>query len=142
MKHTHTTVETEKGASSGHKLRTQRVAHVVSGAKSELAANGCPIMKKANGRLHPRLGDPPVCCNGTAQNVLSRESVDRVFRDVIERCAVQRNPGGAIPRNGSSDRSGGCLELRGGMENVMLLPTSSIFCDVFFFFFFFHNLVF
>ena len=48
-----------------------------------------------------------------AQNVLSRESVDRVFRDVIERCAIQQNPGGAIPRDGSSDRPGGCLELRG-----------------------------
>ena len=63
-------------------------------------------------RLLSRSCDPSVCCNGTAQNVLSREPVDRVFRDVIERCAVQRNPGGAIPRDGSSDLSGGYPELR------------------------------
>ena len=50
-------------------------------------------------------------CNGTAWNVLSRDSVDRIFRDVIER-AFQQNPDGAIPRDGSSDRSGGCPELR------------------------------
>ena len=65
--------------------------------------NGRPITKKANGRLQPRSCDPSVCCDGTAQNVLSRESVDRVFRDVIDRCAIQQNPGGATPRVGSSD---------------------------------------
>ena len=48
----------------------------------------------------------------TALNVLSRGIVDRVFRGVIERCAVRQNPGGVIPRDGSSDRSGGCPELR------------------------------
>ena len=31
---------------------------------------------------------------------------------MIERCAVQQNPGGVIICEGSSDRSGGCLELR------------------------------
>ena len=41
-------------------------------------------------------------------SVLSRGIVDR---DVIERCPVQQNPGGALPRDGSSDRLGGCLEL-------------------------------
>ena len=63
------------------------------------------------------LASPPVgyivlYCDGTALSVLSRGVVDRVFRDEVERCAAPQNPGGAIPRGGSSDRSGGCLELR------------------------------
>ena len=61
---THTTVELEKGA--------PRVALVVGSAQSELAASGRPSTKKANGRLHLRLCDPSVSCNGTALNVLTR----------------------------------------------------------------------
>ena len=34
-------------------------------------------MKKANGRLHPRLFGTFVCCNGTAPSVLSRGVVGR-----------------------------------------------------------------
>ena len=36
--------------------------------------------------------------NGTAQDVLSREFVDRVLRDVIERCANRRIRGGVMSR--------------------------------------------
>ena len=32
---------------------------------------------------------------------------------MIVRSAIQQNPGGATPRDGSSDRSGGCQDLRG-----------------------------
>ena len=69
-------------------------------------------MRKANGSLHHTLLGTMYYCNGTALSVLSRGVVDRVFRDVLERCAVQPNPGGAVQGDGSSDRSGGCLELR------------------------------
>ena len=91
--------------------------------KPELAANGRPVTKKANGRLHPRLCDAFVCCNGTALNVLSREFVKRLFRDVIDCCAAPKNPSGAISRGGSSDRSAGCPGLRGeqGMRRVAVL---------------------
>ena len=77
-------------------------------------------MKKANRHLHPRLFDPSVYCNGPALSVLSRGVIVRVFRDVIDRCAAPQNPSGAIPRDGSSDRSVGCLELRGELETVLL----------------------
>ena len=70
-------------------------------------------MKRANGRLHPRLCDLFVYCRSVALNVLSRVFVDCVFRDVIERCAVPQNPVGAIPRDGNSVGSGGRQELRG-----------------------------
>ena len=48
-----------------------------------------------------------------AQDVLSREFVDHVLRDVIERCANRRIRGGAMCRGGSFDRSGAGLELCG-----------------------------
>ena len=54
-----------KEASSSHMVRT-RIANIEGSAASELAANGRPTAKKANGRVHPRLFDPSVCCNGTA----------------------------------------------------------------------------
>ena len=60
-------------------------------AEPELAANGRPVMKIANGRLYPRLCDTSVCCNGTALSVLSRGVVARVFQDVIDRCAAPQN---------------------------------------------------
>ena len=31
---------------------------------------------------------------------------------MIERCTVPQDPGGAIPRDGTYDRSGECLKLR------------------------------
>ena len=46
-----------------------------------------------------------------AQDVLSREFVDRVLRDVIERCTNRRIRGEAMSRGGSFDRSGAYLEL-------------------------------
>ena len=52
-----------------------RAALVVGSGKLELVANGRPVTRIANGRLHPRLSDLSVCCNGTALNVLSREFV-------------------------------------------------------------------
>ena len=70
-------------------------------------------MVALSGRLHPRLCDLSVCCDGPALIVLSREFVDRVFRDVIDCCAVPHNSSGATPRGGSSDRSAGCPGLRG-----------------------------
>ena len=51
-------------------------------------------MRKANGRLHLHLLRTLVYCNGTALSVFSRGVVDRVFRDVIERCPAPQNPGG------------------------------------------------
>ena len=45
------------------------------------------------------------------QDVLSRESVDRVFHDVIERCASRRSRDEAMPRGGSFDQSGASLEV-------------------------------
>ena len=56
-------------------------------------------------------------CNGTALSVLSRGVVDRVIRDVIERCVVPQNPGEAIPR--SADQSDAESFLRSG-ECTML----------------------
>ena len=98
---THATVELEK----------MRLiwSLVVGSGKLELAANGRPVTRIANGQLHPRLCDLSVCCNG---NVLSREFVDCVFRGVIDCRAAPQNPSGAIPRGGSSDRSAGCPGLR------------------------------
>ena len=69
--------------------------------------------KKANGRLHLRLFGTFVCCNGTAHSVISRRVVVRVFRDALHHCASPQNPCEAIPREGSSDRSVECLQLRG-----------------------------
>ena len=81
-------------------------------------------MKKANGRLHLRLFGAFVCCNGTAQNVLSRGVVVRVFRDALDHCAAPQKRGEAISRDGSSDLSVGCLELREGVEWIEK-PTQS-----------------
>ena len=69
-------------------------------------------MKIANGRLHPRLCDLSLGCNGTALSVLSRGVVARVFHDVIDRCAAPQNLSGTTLRDGSSDRSAVCPELR------------------------------
>ena len=83
-------------------------------------------MKKINRHLHPRLFDPSVCCNGPALSVLSRGVIVRVFRHVIDRCAAPQNPSGARPGDGSSDRSVGCLELRGELETVLLCSTTLV----------------
>ena len=63
---------------------------------------------------------------GTALKVLSREFVERVFRDVVDCCAAPQNPSGAIPRGGSSDGSARCPELGGewGMRRVAVLGKS------------------
>ena len=45
------------------------------------------------------------------QDVLSRESVDRVFHDVIERCASRRSRDEAMPRGGSFDQWSASLEV-------------------------------
>ena len=89
---------------------TYRVALVEGCAKPELAANGRPITKIANGRLHLHLLGTSVFCNGTALSVLSRGVVVRAFRDALDR--YPQNPCEAISRDGSSARSVGCLELR------------------------------
>ena len=57
-----------------------------------------------------------VCCNGTALSLLSRGVVVRVFRVALDHCAAPQNPCEAIPRDGSFDRSIGCLELHGEWE--------------------------
>ena len=69
-------------------------------------------MRKANGRVHLHLLGTLVDCNGTALSVLSRGVVVSVFRDALDCCAATQNPGEDISRDGSSDWSVGCLELR------------------------------
>ena len=82
-------------------------------------------MKKANGRLHPRLFGTFVCCNDTALSVLSR-GVVRVFRDALDHCVAPQNPCEAIPGDGSSDRSVGFLELRGQWEMHRVAVLSNV----------------
>ena len=52
-----------------------------------------------------------VASNGTAQSVLSRGVVVRVFRDTLDHCAAPQNPCEATFRDGSSDRSVRCQSL-------------------------------
>ena len=74
-------------------------------------------MKKANGRLHPRLFGTFVCCSGTALSVPPGEVVVlRVFRGALDHCVAPQNPCETIPRDGSSDQYVGCQELRGDWE--------------------------
>ena len=75
---THTTVELEKMRLIWSVVEHTRAALVVGSSKPELAANGRPFTRTANGRLHPRSCDLSVSCNDTALNVLSREFVDCV----------------------------------------------------------------
>ena len=49
--------------------------------------------------------------SGTAQDVLSREFVDRVFHDLIEHCANRRNQGQAMSRGGNFHQESEGLEL-------------------------------
>ena len=83
-------------------------------------------MKKANGRLHLHLFGTLVYCNGTALSVLSRGVVVRAFRDALDTCVATRNPCEAIPRDGSSDRSVGCLELREEWERHRVAVLSTV----------------
>ena len=84
-------------------------------------------MKKAKGRLHPRLFGTLVCCNGTALSVLSGgEDVLRVFRDALDHRVSPQNPCEAIPRDGSSDQSVGCQELRGEWERHRVAELSTV----------------
>ena len=82
-----------------------------SNTAPKLVANG-RLVSEAIGRIHPRLFDTFVCCNGTALSVLSRGVVVRVFRDALDRCAAPQNTSGSIPRDGSSDLSAVFPELR------------------------------
>ena len=54
----------------------------------------------------------------TAKDVLSREFVDHVFHDVIERCANRRNRGEAMSHDGSFDRSDVGLEFCVGWRKL------------------------
>ena len=83
-------------------------------------------MKKAKSRLHLRLFGTFVCCDGTALSVLSRGVVVRVFRDALDHCSAPPNPCEAIPRDGSSDRSVGCLEHRGEWEMHRVAVLSNV----------------
>ena len=71
-------------------------------------------LKKANGRLHPRL----LCTfdlqlYGTERSF--KRSRRRVFRDAHGHCATPQSPSEAILRDRSSDQSVRCQELRGRM---------------------------
>ena len=69
-----------------------------------------------------------VRCHGTAQSVLSGGIVVRVHHDVPDHYAGPQNPSGAIFRDGSSDQSVGCPQLRGEweMHSVAVLQLSLV----------------
>ena len=98
------TVELGSEASSGHLVRTHALFSLKGNAQTYWRRM---VAMSRTGRMVVDVRD------GTAQNVLSRGVCDRVFRGVIERCAIQPIPGGAIHCDGSTDQSDDCPKLRG-----------------------------